>query len=229
MRWTIWQPSVAATCWSSCRASAKFAKRPKRCASTIPSERGNSAAVCAAVGRRTGACVQAIGARPADRAGDQRCRNVADGARHRYVIDTGLARVKRYSYRNKVEQLQVEPISQAAANQRAGRCGRVADGDLHSSVRRRGFRTPRPQFTDPEMLRSSLAAVILRMKSLAPRRRRDVSLSRAAAGARDRRRLPAAGRSWARSTTRNDLTPLGRELAKSAARSARWPHDPGRA
>jgi ATP-dependent helicase HrpA len=46
----------------------------------------------------------------------------------RYVVDAGLARVKRYSYRNKVEQLQVEPISQAAANQRAGRCGRVANG-----------------------------------------------------------------------------------------------------
>lgn len=46
----------------------------------------------------------------------------------RYVVDTGLARVKRYSYRNKVEQLQIEPISQAAAKQRAGRCGRVANG-----------------------------------------------------------------------------------------------------
>ncbi len=46
----------------------------------------------------------------------------------RYVVDTGTARVKRYRYRSKVEQLQIEPISQAAANQRAGRCGRVADG-----------------------------------------------------------------------------------------------------
>ncbi|WP_442953442.1 ATP-dependent RNA helicase HrpA [Paraburkholderia sp. SOS3] len=83
----------------------------------------------------------------------------------RYVIDTGLARVKRYSYRNKVEQLQVEPISQAAANQRAGRCGRVADGICIRLYDEADF-AARPRFTDPEILRSSLAAVILRMKSL---------------------------------------------------------------
>ncbi|TAM53599.1 MAG: ATP-dependent RNA helicase HrpA, partial [Paraburkholderia sp.] len=83
----------------------------------------------------------------------------------RYVVDTGLARVKRYSYRNKVEQLQVEPISQAAANQRAGRCGRVADGVCIRLFDELDFQG-RPRFTDPEILRSSLAAVILRMKSL---------------------------------------------------------------
>jgi ATP-dependent helicase HrpA len=83
----------------------------------------------------------------------------------RYVIDTGVARVKRYSYRNKVEQLQVESISQAAANQRAGRCGRVADGICIRLYDEADFQG-RPRFTDPEILRSSLAAVILRMKSL---------------------------------------------------------------
>ncbi len=83
----------------------------------------------------------------------------------RYVVDTGLARVKRYSYRNKVEQLQVEPISQAAANQRAGRCGRVADGICIRLYGETDFEA-RPRFTDPEILRSSLASVILRMKSL---------------------------------------------------------------
>jgi ATP-dependent helicase HrpA len=83
----------------------------------------------------------------------------------RYVIDAGLARVKRYSYRNKVEQLQVEPISQAAANQRAGRCGRVANGICIRLYDERAF-NDRPRFTDPEILRSSLAGVILRMKSL---------------------------------------------------------------
>jgi ATP-dependent helicase HrpA len=83
----------------------------------------------------------------------------------RYVIDPGLARVKRYSYRNKVEQLQVEPISQAAANQRAGRCGRVADGICIRLYDEKDF-AGRPRFTDPEILRSSLAGVILRMKSL---------------------------------------------------------------
>ena len=83
----------------------------------------------------------------------------------RYVVDPGLARVKRYRYRGKVEQLQVEPISQAAANQRAGRCGRVADGVCIRLYDEADF-ARRPRFTDPEILRSSLAAVILRMKAL---------------------------------------------------------------
>ena len=82
-----------------------------------------------------------------------------------YVIDAGTARVKRYSYRNKVEQLLVEPISQAAANQRAGRCGRVSDGICIRLYDEKDF-AGRPRFTDPEIMRSSLAGVILRMKSL---------------------------------------------------------------
>ena len=83
----------------------------------------------------------------------------------RYVVDTGLARVKRYSYRNKVEQLQIEPVAQSAANQRAGRCGRVAAGVCIRLYEEQDF-LQRPKFTDPEILRSSLASVILRMKSL---------------------------------------------------------------
>lgn len=83
----------------------------------------------------------------------------------RYVIDAGTARVKRYSFRSKVEQLLVEPISQAAANQRAGRCGRVANGICIRLYDEKDFEG-RPRFTDPEILRSSLAGVILRMKSL---------------------------------------------------------------
>jgi ATP-dependent helicase HrpA len=83
----------------------------------------------------------------------------------RYVIDVGTARVKRYSLRSKVEQLMVEPISQAAANQRAGRCGRVANGICIRLYDEKDF-NGRPRFTDPEILRSSLAGVILRMKSL---------------------------------------------------------------
>jgi ATP-dependent helicase HrpA len=83
----------------------------------------------------------------------------------RYVVDTGLARVKRYSYRNKVEQLRTEPISRAAANQRAGRCGRVAAGVCIRLYDELEF-DARPAFTEPEILRSSLAAVILRMKTL---------------------------------------------------------------
>ncbi|WP_304305916.1 ATP-dependent RNA helicase HrpA, partial [Pseudacidovorax intermedius] len=83
----------------------------------------------------------------------------------RYVIDAGTARVKRYSFRSKVEQLLVEPVSQAAANQRAGRCGRVANGICIRLYDEKDFAS-RPRFTDPEILRSSLAGVILRMKSL---------------------------------------------------------------
>jgi ATP-dependent helicase HrpA len=83
----------------------------------------------------------------------------------RYVVDAGMARVKRYSFRSKVEQLLVEPISQAAANQRAGRCGRVADGICIRLYDEKDF-NGRPKFTEPEILRSSLAGVILRMMSL---------------------------------------------------------------
>lgn len=85
--------------------------------------------------------------------------------RIRYVIDTGLARVKRYSLRNKVEQLPVEKISQAAANQRAGRCGRVMDGICIRLYDEADF-AARPAHTEPEILRSSLAGIILRMGAL---------------------------------------------------------------
>src|SRR5258705_10105666 len=85
--------------------------------------------------------------------------------RVRWVADTAWGRVRRYSYRNKVEMLRVEPISQAAAKQRAGRCGRVADGVCIRLYSAEGF-DKRSAFTDPELLRSSLAAVILRAKSL---------------------------------------------------------------
>lgn len=83
----------------------------------------------------------------------------------RFVVDSGLARVKRYSWRNKVEQLRIEPISRASANQRAGRCGRLGPGICIRLYDEADF-NDRPGFTDPEILRSSLAGVILRMKSL---------------------------------------------------------------
>ena len=83
----------------------------------------------------------------------------------RFVIDTGLARVKRYSARAKVEQLHIEKISQAAAHQRAGRCGRVAAGVAIRLYAEDDFNS-RSEYTDPEILRSNLAAVILRMVSL---------------------------------------------------------------
>ena len=83
----------------------------------------------------------------------------------RYVVDSGLARVKRYSYRNKVEQLQVEKIAQASANQRSGRCGRISAGVCIRLYDEEDF-AKRPAYADPEILRSSLAGVILRMKAL---------------------------------------------------------------
>lgn len=130
----------------------------------------------------------------------------------RFVIDAGTARVKRYSFRQKVEQLLIEPISQAAANQRAGRCGRVADGICIRLYEEADF-NGRSRFTDPEILRSSLAGVILRMKALhlgavedfafleAPQRRAitDGYQLLAELGAVDEA---------------NELTPVGRTLSK---------------
>lgn len=83
----------------------------------------------------------------------------------KYVIDAGLARINRYSPRAKVEQLQIEKISQAAAKQRAGRCGRVSHGTCVRLYSEQDF-NGRPEFTEPEILRSSLASVILRMAAL---------------------------------------------------------------
>jgi len=130
----------------------------------------------------------------------------------RYVVDSGLARVKRYSYRNKVEQLLVEPVSQAAANQRAGRCGRVSNGVCIRLYAEDDF-AGRVRFTDPEILRSSLAGVILRMKSLRlghiddfpflePPPRKAVADGYALLG-----ELNAVDDA-------NELTPIGTELAK---------------
>ncbi len=82
-----------------------------------------------------------------------------------YVIDTGLARVKRYSPRQKIDQLRIEPVSQAAAKQRAGRCGRVASGVAIRLYAEDDF-AARPEFTTPEILRTSLASAILRMAAL---------------------------------------------------------------
>lgn len=82
-----------------------------------------------------------------------------------YVVDTGLARISRYSNRTKVQRLPIEPISQASANQRSGRCGRIADGVAIRLYSEEDFLS-RPEFTDPEILRTNLASVILRMASL---------------------------------------------------------------
>ena len=110
----------------------------------------------------------------------------------RYVVDTGVARISRYSVRTKVQRLPIEPISQASANQRSGRCGRVEAGIAIRLYSEEDFEG-RPEFTDPEILRTNLASVILQMTSLGlgdiarfpfvePPDKRNVQRGRAAAG-----------------------------------------------
>ncbi|HEX3097048.1 MAG TPA: ATP-dependent RNA helicase HrpA [Usitatibacter sp.] len=129
-----------------------------------------------------------------------------------YVVDTGLARVRRYSPRQKIDQLRIEPISQAAARQRAGRCGRVASGIAIRLYAEKDF-TERPEYTTPEILRTSLASVILRMAALdlgpiadfpfiEPPTPRQIS-----DGYQQLFELGAI-------TAERQLTPLGRELAR---------------
>jgi ATP-dependent helicase HrpA len=130
----------------------------------------------------------------------------------RFVIDPGLARINRYSVKNKVQLLQIEKISQAAANQRAGRCGRIAAGVCIRLYSEEDF-GKRPAYTDPEILRSSLAAVILRMASLRMGEVNEFPFLEApspravADGYQLLQELDAV-------TSGRELTPLGQELAK---------------
>ena len=142
----------------------------------------------------------------------------------RYVIDPGLARISRYSNKTKVQRLPIEPISQASANQRAGRCGRVAEGVAIRLFSQADYLS-RPRFTEPEILRTSLASVILQMASLglgavedfpfldAPDRRavRDgvALLVEIGALAQDRETADAAPAS-----SQYRLTGIGRDLAR---------------
>ena len=142
----------------------------------------------------------------------------------RYVIDPGLARISRYSNKTKVQRLPIEPVSQASANQRAGRCGRVAEGVAIRLFSQADYKS-RPRFTEPEILRTSLASVILQMASLglgavedfpfldAPDRRavRDgvALLVEIGALAQDRETADAAPAS-----SQYRLTGIGRDLAR---------------
>ena len=142
----------------------------------------------------------------------------------RYVIDPGLARISRYSNKTKVQRLPIEPVSQASANQRAGRCGRVAEGVAIRLFSQADY-VSRPRFTEPEILRTSLASVILQMASLglgavedfpfldAPDRRavRDgvALLVEIGALAQDRETADAAPAS-----SQYRLTGIGRDLAR---------------
>ena len=135
----------------------------------------------------------------------------------RYVIDAGTARVKRYSFRSKVEQLLVEPVSQAAANQRAGRCGRVANGICIRLYDETGLRRRARASPIPEILRSSLAGVILRMKSLHLGAVEDFPFIEPPPRPRDRRRLPAAGR-----TGRGGRRQRAHADGRASWRGCRW-------
>ena len=141
----------------------------------------------------------------------------------RYVIDSGLARVKRYSLRNKTTLLQVEKISQAAATQRAGRCGRVVEGVCVRLYGEDDFGA-RPPYTDPEILRELARRRDPAHGRARSRRGRRVSVRRAPVAARHRRRVPAAaGAGRGRPGARVD--PARSRARPAAGRSARRPHD----
>ena len=125
----------------------------------------------------------------------------------KYVIDTGTARISRYSHRTKVQRLPIERVSQASANQRSGRCGRVSDGIAIRLYSEEDFES-RPLFTDPEILRTNLAAVILQMTAMGVAR-----------GPKDVENFPFVEPPDSRAI--NDGVSLLRELgALSAARAA---------
>jgi ATP-dependent RNA helicase HrpA len=135
----------------------------------------------------------------------------------KYVIDPGTARISRYSFRTKVQRLPIEPVSQASANQRKGRCGRVSEGICIRLYSEEDFAS-RPEFTDPEILRTHLASVILQMTSLGlgeiesfpflePPDRRQIT-----DGVNLLHELGALDRS--KTGLHKQLTPIGRKLAQ---------------
>ncbi|MET3919753.1 ATP-dependent RNA helicase HrpA [Arthrobacter sp. UYEF20] len=133
----------------------------------------------------------------------------------KYVIDTGTARISRYSHRTKVQRLPIERVSQASANQRSGRCGRVSDGIAIRLYSEDDFES-RPPFTDPEILRTNLAAVILQMTAMGVAR-----------GPKDVENFPFVEPPDSRAI--NDGVTLLRELgALSAARAQDAADDGGR-
>ncbi|WP_314405410.1 ATP-dependent RNA helicase HrpA, partial [Stenotrophomonas rhizophila] len=132
--------------------------------------------------------------------------------RIRYVVDPGLARVKRYSPRQKLDRLHIEPVSQASANQRKGRCGRVSDGICYRLYSEADFQS-RDAFTDPEIRRSSLSGVILRMLQLGLGRIEDFPFLEAP----DERAIADGWQQLGELGAVDDqrrLTPVGRQMAR---------------
>ena len=135
----------------------------------------------------------------------------------RYVVDAGTARISRYSRRLKVQRLPIEPISQASANQRAGRCGRVAPGICIRLYAEDDF-AARPEFTEPEILRTNLASVILQMTAIGLGDVAAFPFVEPPDRGRHRATATCCSRSSARSTPdarrAGRLTPIGRRLAR---------------
>ena len=208
---------AAATSWSSCRASARSA-RPRDLlraglARRPTHARRDPAALRAAVGRRAAARVRAVGA-AAHRARDQRRRDLAHRARHP-LRDRHRARARQALQRAQQDRrcCRSRRSRRPPRNQRAGRCGRVARRHLRAPLRARTTSPRGRAYTDPEILRSLARGGDPAHGVARPRRRRGVSVPRAAAAARDRRRLPAAAGAR-RGRRARALTPLGRELAR---------------
>ena len=130
----------------------------------------------------------------------------------KYVVDPGTARISRYSHRTKVQRLPIEPVSQASANQRKGRCGRTSDGICIRLYSEDDF-AARPEFTDPEILRTNLASVILQMTALRPGRHRRLPVHRPARPAQ-RQATASTCCSELGALDGGRLTPLGRKLAQ---------------
>lgn len=129
-----------------------------------------------------------------------------------YVVDSGLVRISRYSTRSKVQRLPIEPVSQASANQRAGRCGRIAPGLCIRLYDEEDFQQ-RPEFTDPEILRTNLASVILQMLQMRLGLVEDFPFLEAP----DQRQIRDGYTLLSELAAVNDkgrLTPLGKELAR---------------
>ena len=145
-----------------------------------------------------------------------------------YVIDAGVARISRYSYRSKIQRLPVEPVSQASADQRKGRCGRVAPGTCYRLYSQADFES-RPSYTDPELTRTNLASVVLQMRAFRlgdmarfpfidppdPRAVQDAVRSLHELGALDDDRLTDIGRTMAR-------LPVDPRLARMLIAGARY-------
>ena len=134
----------------------------------------------------------------------------------RYVIDPGTARISRYSHRTKVQRLPIEPVSQASARQRSGRCGRLGPGIAIRLYTEADFEA-RPEFTDPEILRTNLASVLLQMAALDLGDGRGLPVRRPAGPPRGRRR-PRAARGAARPRRAREA----HADRPGAGRAARW-------